>query len=367
MPKANIAGGSATAGGINFQAAVTAIAEVHVAGGAALLWLYGIANDIPTAVFSESGGPGDDIRLLLQDGSAVEIQVKRNLSAGDRLWDPLLELARALHEKTIAYGLLIVSPDSSSTVRHDLAHDILRMGDGRSDGLKPIAQRFRTLLESAVLPVQNICSRLRIVTVHAFDRDAASVVAARAVLARLCADASQIGPAWDRLLHDATLLIEHRGQRTSIQVLTVLKSGGIRIEDSAAKASPLALLSALTRWAFEANASFTVFGVRQPLPLAGAWIPLAALELVLDLGVKIVLFVLGFPVPEWHSQLIEQRAVHVSPVFGGRGNFVFRNKHEVVRARPALEQILKCLTHDAFTRRAGNLPQSGKFIKVLLD
>ena len=155
MPKANTAGGSAAAGGINFQAAVTAIAEVHVASGAALLWLDGIANDIPTAVSSESGGPGDDIRLLLQDGSLVEVQVKRNLSAGARLWDPLLELARALHEKTIAYGLLIVSPDSSSTVRHELANDLLRMGDGRFDGLKPLARQFHTLLESAVLPVQD--------------------------------------------------------------------------------------------------------------------------------------------------------------------------------------------------------------------
>src|SRR5665811_1267500 len=114
MRKGNTAGGSAAAGGINFQAAVTAIAEVHVASGAALLWLHGIANDIPTAVSTETGGPGDDIRLLLQNGSLVEAQIKRNVSAGDRLWPPLLELARALYENTIAYGLLIVSPDSSN-------------------------------------------------------------------------------------------------------------------------------------------------------------------------------------------------------------------------------------------------------------
>jgi hypothetical protein len=292
MPKANTAGGSAAAGGINFQAAITAIAEVHVASGAALLWLNGIANDIPTAISSETGGPGDDIRLLLQDGSLVEVQIKRNLSAGDRLWNPLLELARALHENTIAYGLLIVSPDSSSTIRHDLARDILRMGDGRSDGLKSLALQFHALLDSAALPVQDICRRLRIVTVHAFDSDPASVVAARAELARLCADTSQIGPAWDRLLHDATLLIEHRGQRTSIHVLSVLKSGGIRIEDRDAKTSPLAILSALTRWAFEANASFTVFRVSQRLPLAVAWIPLLTIvqqESTIDGGLEEVL------------------------------------------------------------------------------
>jgi hypothetical protein len=46
-------------GGINFQAAVTAIVGVHILSGTALNWLEGVCRDKPVAVWAESEGPGN--------------------------------------------------------------------------------------------------------------------------------------------------------------------------------------------------------------------------------------------------------------------------------------------------------------------
>lgn len=57
-------GGSATASGMNFQAVVTAIAGVHLIKGSPLDWLEGLVDDTPVAVLAETGGPGNDIKLV---------------------------------------------------------------------------------------------------------------------------------------------------------------------------------------------------------------------------------------------------------------------------------------------------------------
>ena len=56
-------GGTAAGGGINFQAAVTAIAGAHLLRGTPLGWLP--VDDVPVAVWAESEGAGDDVRLEL--------------------------------------------------------------------------------------------------------------------------------------------------------------------------------------------------------------------------------------------------------------------------------------------------------------
>ena len=93
----------------------------------------------------------------------------------------------------------------------------------------------------------------------------------------------------------------------------------------------------------------------------------AAAELVLDLGVEVVLLVLRLPVAEGHAQLVEQRAVDVAPVLGLGLDLVFGDEDEVVRAGPALQQILERLAHHRFAVRAGDLAQVLQLVEVLLD
>jgi hypothetical protein len=63
-PVRSPAGGSATAGGINFQASVTALALAHLASGAKLGWCDGLCDDMPVAVLAETAGAGESPPVL---------------------------------------------------------------------------------------------------------------------------------------------------------------------------------------------------------------------------------------------------------------------------------------------------------------
>jgi len=260
---------------MNFQAAVTALVAVYLARGRPLGWLEEYADDVPVSLLAETGGPGDDIQLHYRNGSIAEIQIKRGLETGDRLWDSLLKLAEAIHAGTIGYGILIVSPDSSRTITQDLARDIKRLADGRTDGLSELAKVFQSKLATAALPARSTCDRLRIVTIHALDADDASIRAARAELEHLCIDKTQIGHAWNALYRDASELIELRGRRTASTVTRILCSTGVDMLTDT-QDTPATVLAKLTNWVLSANASFSIFGVAQPLLIEKAWIPIKA-------------------------------------------------------------------------------------------
>lgn len=98
-------------------------------------------------------------------------------------------------------------------------------------------------------------------------------------------------------------------------------------------------------------------------PLAGA----AAPRLELDFPVEIVVRVLRFPVAERQAQAVQQRAIDVAPLFGWRFDLVLRHESEVLRAAPALEQVLERLADDAFALAAADLAQARKIAQVVLD
>lgn len=100
-------GGTAAAGGTNFQAAITAIASVHLLAGKPLGWLTGLVDDIPVGIWAESEGPGDDLRLELVDGRVAEVQAKKGLQRGAALWEALDALAAAVSRGRLDFGVLI--------------------------------------------------------------------------------------------------------------------------------------------------------------------------------------------------------------------------------------------------------------------
>src|SRR5471032_72743 len=102
-------GGMAVGGGVSVQAIATAIVGVHILSGVKLDWLKGICVDIPTAVWAESEGPGDDLRIELGDAGIIEVQVKKGLKGGSKLWTALLSLAREIYSKNLPYGVLVVA------------------------------------------------------------------------------------------------------------------------------------------------------------------------------------------------------------------------------------------------------------------
>lgn len=64
---------------------------------------------------------------------------------------------------------------------------------------------------------------------------------------------------------------------------------------------------------------------------------------------------------------MNQRAVDVAALFGGRGDLVFRYEDEVAGTRPALEQVFEGFTNDRLAPGPGNLAQVLKLVEILLD
>lgn len=271
--KRRSAGGSATAGGINFQAAVTTLAVIHTARGRPLGWLEAIFDDVPACVLAETGGSGDDIQLRYLDGSIAEVQIKRGLTATNRLWEPLLKLSAAICADEIKFGLIVACPNSSRSITAGLQTDIRRLGEGRKDQLTALGKSFVSKLEALGFDIETTCQRLRIVVQHCLDSDNASIRAGQSELEHLLHEKTSASNAWDRLYRDSCGLIEKRGQRTAVSAIQVLQSAGIELSKDFHD-DPASLINQLCEWTLSTTEHFTIVGASRPLSVDKNFIPL---------------------------------------------------------------------------------------------
>ncbi len=265
-PKAKKAGGgTAAAGGTNFQAIITAIAGAYLLSGKPLCWLSGIVDDTPTGIWAESEGPGDDLRIELADGRVVEVQAKKGLQKGNALWEALDALALGLAHGEMNFGVLAVASDSSGTVRDLLARDIERIGQGRDDMLSDIGKDWLARLVAAGLDAESICSRLRIQVVHGLAAEDADRRLAKTLLASTCANAAQADHAWQVLFEDAVAMMEQRGRADLPRLICLLMSYGIALCANAAAAG---VASRIANWVVATRNGFTLSATRKRLPLS---------------------------------------------------------------------------------------------------
>ncbi len=256
-------GGTATGGGINFQAAVTAIAGAHLLRGVPLGWLADA--DVPMAISAESDGAGDDLRLEIAPGVIAEIQAKKGLGRSSDLWKSIEAMVAALQSGELQHAALAVASDSSGTVKDQLPKDIRRLGEGRSDSLTPIGKALEARLIKLGGDWKGACERLRVRVVHALDADDHSIKHAKHLLRDLCAEESGVDAAWNAMYRDAVRLIEHRGRWTMQHLLRLLRREGVAIRDGGSAAAVTAKLS---HWVIMKNNFFTVPAVRMKLPLS---------------------------------------------------------------------------------------------------
>ena len=275
MGEGNESGGPSAVTGYRFQDAVTAIVYAHTLAGTDVEWLSQVADRRPVEVRTETGGPGDDISVAAADGSVVEIQVRKRLTANERFWSAVDSLSEGLHSRRCLYGTLVVCPSSSGTVRDGYARAVTRIGDGALDRPSKYQKEMVTFLREHGRDPEFICKRLRIETVAAVEGQEADVRLAKRQLGCVCSERAQVEAAWRILRGVALASMGRRGRRTVELLVQDLASARIGIRADA-DGTPASVVKALLDWTMVTTETFSVSGTRIRLPTDRAWLPLRA-------------------------------------------------------------------------------------------
>ena len=274
IKKTNKFGGSAGGGGYNYQSAAIAYVGAHILAQHELGWISHSDRDLPVMVATETGGPGDDLNILLKDGTRIEVQAKHGLKKA-RLWTSLLNLAQGIANDPNLHAVLLLDSTSSLTIRNHLRKDILRLADGRTDDLKSITTEFLEKLKSAVLPINTLAPRLRII-IRDLEPSSSGESEARNCLSALLDDQAQSQAAWGLLVKDGHELIEHRGQRDAEALSRFLTRHQIRLSKTTCNIEVLS--ESFRSWILHSTETFTVSGLGVALPITTAWMQLRAFD-----------------------------------------------------------------------------------------
>lgn len=231
-PRKNTSGGSAGAGGYSYQAEASASILAKILAGDELTWIETDCTRIPVEILAETGQGGDDLQVHLESGAVIEVQAKKGVQKGEKLWVALTDLALIIEKNPHTYGVLLTDSNASQTIRSDLKRDIIRFGQGRSDDLKSITKEFLKRLDKAKIKDKtNCCAKLRIV-VYDFEPGSPGEESIRAVLKRILSDTTRIINAHDALSKEGWLLVNNRGRRDKRSIERLLKSKGIALFSS---------------------------------------------------------------------------------------------------------------------------------------
>lgn len=151
-------GGQSVFTGAAYQAAAAASVMARMVAETGLNWLEPL-NDRPQVLSGETGGTGDDLRVVLGTGQPVlEVQAKRSLSGKRALVETLTEITRR-SSRTGGAGeevILLVGSGSSRDISDPFASDLARLRQGRPD-VRPTTSYVLENLENA----QTLLRKLR--------------------------------------------------------------------------------------------------------------------------------------------------------------------------------------------------------------
>ncbi len=268
-------GGSAGGGGYDYQAEAWALVAAKILAQEGFNWVESGCDQVPISIRTETGSGGDDLQITLQSGARIELQAKRGLRKGGRLWDALLPLARAVEADVNAYGVLLTTTaNTSNTVRTDLTVGIIRVGEGITDDFPDIVQDFLNRLQKADINVRSVCSRIRII-VRDFEPGSSGEEETLAALRRVLAEASQTRVARNTLVSDGHDQIKFRGGRDTNSLIRILKQAGISL--SSVTENQLILRQAFIDWSIKTNETISIPSLNVALPMSKAWVHLCAM------------------------------------------------------------------------------------------
>jgi hypothetical protein len=227
--------GAGGGGGYHIQAQAAAYIAVHILAEQPLHWIKHLNPDIPIAVAEETEGPGDDILIKLQDGTFIELQSKKKLKKGEEFWGAVIKLIRGLTENTLLYGILLTNSEATSPIRDDLRNDIDRLGQGRTDSLKPITRELlEKLKEEAINWNPDIFRRFRVVITD-LDNDLREAKTAIVLLSTVLDKPYETGTAWRLLCDEGMILLKNKGQLNNASLIQLLSNKCIQLSSVTSK------------------------------------------------------------------------------------------------------------------------------------
>jgi hypothetical protein len=198
----------------------------------------------------------------------IEIQAKKGLRGGKKLWEALEPIATGLGVHPEVPAVLLVDTTSSGTIKNDLSLDLRRIADGRRDDLTATGQATLEKLTDWGVDPTDIARRLTIV---ALDPNHARELMRRDLLL-LWGSEAEANHAVTWLENEALQLIETRGRRDLIRLVSKLRSCGL--EPARSAELPASHLARLTEWVERTTESFSVLGVSRPINTDAGWLPL---------------------------------------------------------------------------------------------
>jgi tetratricopeptide (TPR) repeat protein len=218
-------GGPALFAGSEYQSGAIAFVGAHILAGSQLGWLAPM-DDTPVAVWAETGGPGDDIRIELASGTPhVEVQAKHGLTAGDKLADAVLAVEEKSKPTDSGPVVIAVDETASSHVHRNVARDLERMRGGRTDDISSYTKALETAGASDA-----VLRRLRIVRCDVDRRYDSGAQIAIDRLERVLVDPQEATTAWDLLIRDAGEISARRDRRDRPYLIAMLKASRIEVK-----------------------------------------------------------------------------------------------------------------------------------------
>ena len=264
--------GSGGDAGYDYQADAIAYVAAHGLAGQPLNWFDGF-SDVPATWHAETGGPGDDIQLATVAGLHLEVQSKHAFKRGEEYDETTQRLVAGLKNAPTLRAVLLVDKDASQIIREDLKHDLIRLGQGRRDGLKQVTVDLLDRLKGLGLDDASVFDRLRIVVVD-LDEGSDGVSTATALLSHVVAPENSHS-AYKLLGKRGHDLIKRRGRDDIYRAARFLNE---KIGLAQTALSPAIVTTRFATWIHETNAHFYCPALQQAFPIDFAWSQVGPME-----------------------------------------------------------------------------------------
>lgn len=201
--------GSGGDAGYDYQAEATAFVAAYAIAEQPLGW-FDDGVDVPSTLDAESGGPGDDLRILTAAGRVIELQAKHGLRKGRRFWEAIVRLCNGLQAEPTLRGVLLVDTSASDAIKVHLRKELLRRG--RRDNEKSIFKEVSNRLGTEGIDADGVLPRLRVI-VKDFDAGSDGRDAAQSILRQIVEQPHDIETVWRVFTDEGHKLIKHQGKR----------------------------------------------------------------------------------------------------------------------------------------------------------